>query len=191
MSASVIGCQSLIERLKRSDLDQSQAWERFAQIFGPVLLLWARSRYGLEPLDAEDLVRDLLADLLAQRPLISFAPEQKVSRWAASLLHRYWLDRQRHLGRLPPGADESSKAWSIPGAERLSALERRLVVRRAFELVCVEFDASTWQACWAVAVEGKATGEVATKHNLTENAVYVAKLRVLRRLSKELDGMFE
>jgi RNA polymerase sigma-70 factor (ECF subfamily) len=54
-----------------------------------------------------------------------------------------------------------------------------------------EFEPATWQACWATLAEGRPAAEVAAQQGITENAVYIAKCRVLRRLRREFEGLIE
>jgi RNA polymerase sigma-70 factor (ECF subfamily) len=48
------------------------------------------------------------------------------------------------------------------------------------------FEASTWQAFWQTAVEGKRAKEVAEALGISVTAVYIAKSRVLNRLKEQL-----
>jgi RNA polymerase sigma-70 factor (ECF subfamily) len=54
-----------------------------------------------------------------------------------------------------------------------------------------DFAPATWKACWETVVEGRAPEEVARELGVSENAVYLAKCRVLRRLRQELTGLVE
>jgi RNA polymerase sigma-70 factor (ECF subfamily) len=54
-----------------------------------------------------------------------------------------------------------------------------------------EFSAATWKACWECVVEGRPAAEVAAELGISENAVYLARCRVLRRLRRELDGLLD
>jgi RNA polymerase sigma-70 factor (ECF subfamily) len=53
------------------------------------------------------------------------------------------------------------------------------------------FEQSTWQAFWLYVVEDRPPDDVAAELEMTVEAVYQAKSRVLRRLRRELDGMME
>ena len=59
----------------------------------------------------------------------------------------------------------------------------------AAEQVRDSFEASTWQAFWLVAVEGKSGEEAAKILGLHVGAVYVAKSRVLARLKKQVQQL--
>jgi RNA polymerase sigma-70 factor (ECF subfamily) len=64
------------------------------------------------------------------------------------------------------------------------------VLRRALEQVRGRTSASTWQAFWQVAVEGRKPADVARDLGLSANAVYIATSRMLCRLRAEL-GEFD
>ena len=63
--------------------------------------------------------------------------------------------------------------------------------RRALDLVRPEFTEKTWQAFWRSVIDGHDTADIASDLGMTANAARLAKLRVLRRLRQELDGLVE
>jgi RNA polymerase sigma-70 factor (ECF subfamily) len=56
----------------------------------------------------------------------------------------------------------------------------------ALELVRAEFENRTWEAFWRAVIEGQSPAHVAEDLEMTVQAVYKAKSRVLRRLRAEL-----
>jgi RNA polymerase sigma-70 factor (ECF subfamily) len=90
------------------------------------------------------------------------------------------------LAQRPPEPelpDAAEVFWETEYYQQLS--------QRALQLMQSEFTPTTWKACWETVVQGRATAEVARELGITENAVYVAKCRVLRRLRHELTGLVE
>jgi RNA polymerase sigma-70 factor (ECF subfamily) len=63
------------------------------------------------------------------------------------------------------------------------------LVARALEVMQRDYEHATWKACWAFVVEGRSAAEVAAQFGISENAIYIAKCRVLRRLRQELEGL--
>jgi RNA polymerase sigma-70 factor (ECF subfamily) len=178
--------------LRLREPGQPDAWDRFVRLYTPLLLSWARSRHHLQPTDAEDLVQDLLADLLTKLPAFRYDPGRSFRAWLGTLLHHKWADRQRRAGRRPDsGADGLSAVPGQPVPDPLEVEERRLLVRRAMDLMREEFEPTTWRACWEAVAQGRPTAEVAAELGISENAVYIAKCRVLRRLRRELDGLLD
>ncbi len=86
-------------------------------------------------------------------------------------------------------------AEEVPVADPVEAFweadYRRHLVGRALEVMQREFQPATWQACWAVVVEGEAPAAVAARLGMTVGAVYAAKCRVLARLRVELEGLLD
>jgi RNA polymerase sigma-70 factor (ECF subfamily) len=54
-----------------------------------------------------------------------------------------------------------------------------------------EFAPTTWKACWELVVEEKSAAEVAVHLGISENAVYIAKCRVLGHLRRDLGGLVD
>jgi RNA polymerase sigma-70 factor (ECF subfamily) len=68
---------------------------------------------------------------------------------------------------------------------------RRLLVGRGLELIRQDFAEPTWRAFIGVMLQGKSASVVASELGLSENAVYLARHRVLTRLRQELDGLLD
>ena len=65
------------------------------------------------------------------------------------------------------------------------------MIRGLLERIESEVTPSTWQAFRRVVVEGRDEETVAAELGLSVNAVFIAKSRVLSRLRREADGIFE
>jgi RNA polymerase sigma-70 factor (ECF subfamily) len=181
---------SLLERLRRPE---EGAWPRFVDLYSPLLYFWA-CRMGLQAADAADLVQDVFAILLQKFPAFSYDTNKSFRSWLRTVTLNRWHDNQRrktaalrHAG--PAGLEDVAVP---PEAEALwDKGYRDHLVSRAAEVMKGEFQPATWQAFWALTVEGKSGAEVAAELGLSVDAVYAAKSRVLRRLRQELDGMLE
>ena len=84
--------------------------------------------------------------------------------------------------------DESTEILTI---QTTTQNEKRALLRRALELVQTDFKEATWQAFWYTTIEGRSAADVAEELNITTNAVYLAKSRILRRLREEFEGLLE
>jgi RNA polymerase sigma-70 factor (ECF subfamily) len=102
-------------------------------------------------------------------------------------------DRKRREGRAERVLAERCQQEALPDdAELFSEAEyRQKVARSALELIQTEFAPTTWKACWQTVVEGRSSADVAQALGITENAVYIARCRVLRRLRQEFTGLLE
>jgi RNA polymerase sigma-70 factor (ECF subfamily) len=182
---------SLLERLRRPN-DQA-AWERFVQLYTPLLCHWAH-RLGLQGPEAADLVQDVFTLLVQKLPEFRYDPARRIRA-------RLWtvtLNRSRQRQRRPtvpvqPGAPEALA--QVAAADETEAVVeeeyRQYVTRRALELMQAEFQPTTWKAFWECVVNERQAADVAGELGISENAVHLAKGRVLRRLRQELAGLLD
>jgi RNA polymerase sigma-70 factor (ECF subfamily) len=178
---------SLLQRLQQPS--QEQAWARFVDLYTPLLLAWAR-KAGLSPEDAADHVQEVFTHLVRKLPEFLYDRQKGSFRgWLRTILVNKLRDRLRRKQCLVGQADDATLAGLIDAAtpDQLSEQEHnQYLVRRALELMQAEFETTTWRACWEFVVNDRPAAEVASQLGITENAVYIAKLRVLRRLRQEL-----
>jgi len=81
------------------------------------------------------------------------------------------------------GADDMESLWEAEYQQHL--------VGQALRIMRTDFQETTWKACWETLVAGRPAAEVAAELGLSENAVFVARCRVLRRLREELAGLLD
>jgi len=182
---------SLLQRLRRPD--DPAAWERFVQLYAPLMYYWARHA-GLQSQDAADLVQDVLALLLQKLPEFDYDPSRHFRSWLRAVTLNRLRDRARRRADRPIAHGEAGlEEVPVPdGAEVLAEQDYlRHLTRRALEVMRADFAEPTWRACWAVAVEGRPAAEVAAELGMTVGAVHAARFRVLGRLREELQGLLE
>jgi RNA polymerase sigma-70 factor (ECF subfamily) len=181
---------SLLVRL-RDPGQSAEAWARFVDLYGPILFSWARRRLREE--DARDVVQDIYLRLLEKLPEFTYEPGKRFRGWLYTITRHCLSDRLRRLGRLPAGGPVGLE--NVQGPDLLGELDEdeylRALARRALQLMQADFEPTTWQACWQLVVEGKTGAAVAAELGVSENAVYLARSRVLRRLRQELAGLFD
>jgi RNA polymerase sigma-70 factor (ECF subfamily) len=182
---------SLIERVcQRQD---KSAWERFVQLYTPLLCHWVR-RLGIEGQDGADLVQDIFTVLVQKLPAFSYDPNKRFRAWLWTVVRNCCRERSRRRQvPIQPGEPEILSQATIPDiAEDVADEEYRCyLTRRALELMQAEFQPATWKAFWESVVNQRPAAEVAAELGLTENAVYLAKGRVLHRLREELKGLLD
>jgi RNA polymerase sigma-70 factor (ECF subfamily) len=179
---------SLLARLRQPAAEQ--AWQRFVELYTPVLYACARS-LGLCDADAADLVQDVFLVLVQKLPEFQYDPHKSFQAWLRTLMLNKWRDnvkRAQGLRRIPDAALEN---LTVPdAAETLWEAEyRRHLVGRAMDILQAEFQPTTWKAFWEFVALGQPAHKVAADLGISENAVYIAKCRVLRRLRQELAGL--
>jgi RNA polymerase sigma-70 factor (ECF subfamily) len=182
---------SLLERLRRPG--EQGAWERFVDLYMPLLLHWAR-RQGLQDADAADLVQDVFAVLVRKLPEFSYDPGRSFRAWLHTVLLSRWRDRQRRQAAREQAEGEAARE-DVAAPDPAGVLEeseyRRHVVGRALDLVRPEFQAGTWQAFCEHGLRGRPAAEVAAELGLSTGAVYAARFRVLSRVRELLAGLLD
>jgi RNA polymerase sigma-70 factor, ECF subfamily len=185
---------TLLEKLRGPN--ETVAWERFVKLYSPLLFAWAK-RLGLQSADAADLVQDVLVKLMRDLPKFQYDAEKKNFRgWLRTICFNRWRDRQKiRATRNQPGADGISgiEAADDGLTQFWDQEHNRFVIRQAVQLLrsLKEFQPQTLQACEEVIVNQRPVAEVAAELGMSENAIYLAKLRVLRRLKEELQEFLE
>jgi RNA polymerase sigma-70 factor, ECF subfamily len=178
---------SLLRRL-HSD-EREIAWERFVDLYAPLIYHWTL-RAGLTRSDAAECVQDVLLLLVEKLPTFTYDPAKSFRAW----LRVVTLNKCRDLLRrnasaayraLPLGPKDAV----VPDGVELFTDEeyQHSLVHRALEVMQAEFEPNTWRACWELVTSGESVSQVAQRLGMSENAVYLAKSRVLRRLRKELE----
>ncbi len=181
---------SLLERLRQPG--QAEAWARFVDLYTPLLFSWAR-RLGLQPEDARDLVQEVFTALVEKLPAFAYDRDKSFRAWLRTVALNKWRDRHRRKaipiapGPVPlaelAGPDDGEAFWEQEFQQHL--------IRRALEVMQADFQPNTWKACWEFVVSGRPAAAVAHELGISENAVYLAKSKVLRRLRQELKGLLD
>jgi RNA polymerase sigma-70 factor (ECF subfamily) len=178
---------SLLERLRAGN-DRS-AWDRFYQVYGPLVRRWARG-FGLTENDAADLQQEVFVLLVRKLPTFAYDPSRSFRAW----LRQTTLNKIRELARRRPPVTQA-ESHVLNGAAAVQASsdveDRREVLLRTLALLRPEFDPTHWNAFWNYAVLGKPVKEVAAELAITPDAVYLAKHRILARLRRELNGLWD
>jgi RNA polymerase sigma-70 factor (ECF subfamily) len=139
---------SLLERLGRPN-DQA-AWERFVQLYTPLLCHWAR-RLGLQGPEAADLVQDVFTLLVQKLPEFRYDPGKRFRAWLWTVTLNRCRERQRRQPAPVLSTDRDALARVAAPDEAEAAVEeeyRRYLTRRALELMQAEFQPATWKAFW-------------------------------------------
>lgn len=180
---------SLLLRLRRGA--DAAAWERFVELYTPLMYRWA-TRLGAQHADASDLVQDLVLHLIHVFPRFEYDADRSFRAWLRTVLANRWRDVCRR--KTPQVLADS--AWDRLGEPADESVEdehadRAQLCREALELIRPEFAPATWSAFAETVVHGKSVADVAAHLNMSPNAIYLARGRVLRRLRLELEGLWE
>lgn len=186
---------SFLEELKQG---RPAGWQRFLQLYGPLVYSWCRTRWHLAPADAADVLQEVALRVLESIAgfrggnFVAWLWAVTRSRVANHLQHRPeravggsdFRERLAEVAdhRASPGMAESANAEEgPPGLDHLGG-----VLSRALERVRGRAAVASFEAFWQVTVQGRAPIDVARDLGLSVNAVYIANSRILSRLRVEL-----
>lgn len=181
---------SLLERLGQSA--EQADWERFVKLYTPLLRHWA-GKLATDAADADDLVQDVFVQLVQHLPEFRYDPGKRFRGWLWTVTLNKWRERCRRRSVAVPAGDSRLDGVACPdvAAEADEVEYRQYLVVRALQIMEAEFQPVTWRAFQETAQGGRPASEVAAELGITENAVYLAKSRVLRRLRQELNGLLD
>lgn len=172
------------------------AWERMVNLYYPMLYGWCR-RSGLQPDDAADVCQNVLRSVATS--LHNFRREQTGDTfrgWLRRITQRRIIEFRQRLGRRPEaigGSNAQNRLAELVDEYACSSESGTEVefLHGLLELVRNEFENQTWMAFWKTTVDGESAADAAADLNMTRNAVYLAKSRVLRRLREEFTDPFD
>jgi RNA polymerase sigma factor (sigma-70 family) len=188
---------SLLERLRHSPEDES--WTRLADLYSPLIRAWLR-RYDVQDSDANDLVQEVLLAVSKDLSKFDHGGHPGAFRgWLRAILvnrlRNFWRSRDRRpqargdsdidarLAQLDDPSSEMSQVWNRQHDE--------YVLRQLLALAEPQFAPTTWKAFCRVALEGAKPDAVAEELEISLNAVFIAKSRVLSKLRQESHGLVE
>ena len=179
---------SLLDRLQCRDPD---AWQRFVDLYGPLVYHWCK-RFSLSPEDRADVFQEVFFAVARHISMFRHGPESSFRGWLLTITRHKVSDHFRRKKGQPAvgGGASQDQLLQLPDPNvdfsDDEPTEQSLLLRRALELLMGEFEAKTWQAFYGVVVESRPPRDVATDLDVSINAVYKAKARVLLRLREEL-----
>lgn len=180
---------SLLLRLQ--DLDDQRAWAEFCEIYEPLIYRLARSR-GLQDADAREIVQEVF--LAVTRSIERFEARESSGGfrgWLSRITRNLAINRLRQLPKMPPGG---SNAWEQLkhlqdghgdlDTSRFDIEHRRELFRWAAAKLRGRVSPKNWQAFWRTCVEGEPIADVAADLQLPVSSVYVARCRIISRMSE-------
>ncbi len=184
---------------KARDRSDQAAWRRLMELYSPLIEKWVRPHVA-QRADAEDVVQDVLTTLVRELP--RFDHNQRPGAFRAWLrmitVHRlraYWerrgsrprarggTDQQEALAQLADPTSALSQAWDLEHDQH--------VTKTLLKSIRLEFQPATWQAFERQVQDGQTVSKVAAELGLSENAVLIAKSRVLKRLREKAAGLVD
>ncbi len=188
---------SLLERLRKES--QPTDWRRFVDVYEPLLRGWLRRNQVLLD-DSDDLVQNIMAVVVRRVAEFEHNGRPGAFRtWLRTItfncVKEYWRSRKADF-RAVGGSDVQTMLAELEDPQ--SHLSRvfdqehdRHVMRKLLAELRSEFEENTWQAFEQFALKGRPAATVAAELNITANAVFIAKSRVLARLRQESSGLLD
>lgn len=175
----------------RSTSDQI-AWSRFVELYTPLVHRWVGDLSVADP-DRSDIVQEVFVVLLRKLPDFVYEQDKSFRGWLRTITVNKTRDFLRRRNRLTEAKTlDDLEQGSTTESDLVAQKEyREFLLRSAMKLMKDHFSESTWRACWLHVAEGNSAKVVAAELQITENAVYLARGRVLKRLREELDGLWE
>jgi len=189
----------LLDGLRRPD--NRIVWQQFVARYRPMIERYA-VRFGLSAVDAQDAAQQTLIEFCTAYQAGKYDREQgRLRSWLFGIARNQMRHQRRRkmrqerqvidetsetgfFGRLPDD-DEFEKAWDEEW--------RRSVLEQCLDEVRRDVDARTVEAFELFAWQGLSAQEVAERLEMTPNAVFIAKHRILRRireLAREMERVW-
>lgn len=180
--------------------DNAAIWEAFFDRYQPLLVAFGR-RLGLNEQDAQDGAQEALMGFVrAYREGAYDKDKGRLRSWLFGIASNKMRDIQRKRGRdlvIVDEADDTRFLNKIPDDHSISevweAEWRKGVLAACLREVREKVKPKTMKAFELFALEGLPAQEVAKQLEMTENAVWIAKNRVLshmREVQQELEDGF-
>jgi len=183
---------SLLLRVR--DAGDVEAWRTFVSIYAPIVHQFNR-RHGLQDADAADRTQEVLSEVARAIRSFEYDPTRGRFRdWLLTIARRVlYRFKARQARRQEQGcAAEALETVEDDGAdaEWNDAFNAR-VLRVALQRIQPCFEPATWRAFELVWIESRSAAETAQELSLRIEQIYLAKSRVLKRLSEEVREIVE
>lgn len=187
---------SLLDRLRRQP-DES-GWQQLVDLYTPLIHGWLR-QFSVWQNDIDDVAQEVLTVVTRKLPLFDRQRSGSFRRWLRSItvncLREWWRkQRQQPLAtgdsnflQTLDQLEDPHSVWS----QRWDREHQQHVTACLLEQIKPRFEETTWQAFKKVALDGLSATEVARELNMTTNAVFIAKSRVMTLLRQEGDGLLD
>jgi RNA polymerase sigma-70 factor (ECF subfamily) len=172
--------------------ESEDAWAHFSERFRAPIERFARGQ-GLSATDAEDVVQETLMGFARAYSEGRYdRTKGRLSSWIFGIAWRRIDHIRRRQGRpAQVVVEEPSAFWDqVPGDEGASAMWdevwERTLLEHCVRQVKLEVQPPTFRAFEMLVLEQRQVEEAVSELNLTRNAVYIARHRVMARMQELL-----
>ncbi len=181
---------SLIDRLKVARPEDDD-WERLQAIYLPLIQRWLRRVPGLTA-EADDLAQEVLVVVIRELARFERRREGSFRAWLRTITANKARNYCKQRDRRPAIEMDWADGFLEQLVDPESALSREWdrehdehVVQKLLAAVKGDFSATTWGAFCRLTLDHLPAAQVAEELGMPENAVLLAKSRVIRRLRQE------
>lgn len=187
---------SLLDRL--TSRPDEASWKRLDDLYRPLIRSWILREPRCRN-DVDDLVQEVMTVLVRELPGFRRQRPGSFRCWLKAITVHRLQAYLRHIGRraaVNTQLDGTSLADQL--ADPNSSLSQQWddehkhhIIRRLLELIEDEFAPTTLAAFRRTVFDEADTEQVAAELGISENAVLVAKSKVLSRLREEAEGFLD
>lgn len=186
---------TLLGRLRAQPRDEA-AWNDFESRYGRMIREWCR-RWGLQPLDAEDVAQDVMVQLARQMAAFQYDPAGKFRGWLKTVAYRAWCDflaSRRKRGDQGSGDTGVLDLLETAGAERKFVAEmeeewNRELLEEALRRVRARVRPHTFEVFRLMTQDDLSGAAVAERLGMNVGAVWVAKSKVQKMIHEEIQKL--
>ncbi len=186
--------QSLLDRLKAAPPGASD-WRRLDDVYRPLIRAWLLRAPGLRAA-IDDLVQDVFVVILRKLSTFERRRDGSFRAW----LRQITVNQVRTFRRKRPpvAAGDDIDGFLAQLADSSSDFAKQCdrehdahVLPKLLAAIEPDFEPQTWRAFTGFVVDARPAAEVAAELGTSENAVYLAKSRILKRLRDEAAGLLD
>ena len=166
--------------------NDEQAWHDFSKLYSPIIYRYCRKK-GLQEADALEVVQDVLLQVYQYISAFSYDPNRgRFRAWLQTVTYsrlcKFWKRKARRVEQ--DGQDEVLERQE--SREFFDGEFVHQVTQLALEEIESSFQAETWMAFQLTWVGQQPAEEVAEQMGRPVGWVYVAKSRVLKKLTERI-----
>ena len=186
---------SLLNRLKAAKPDAAE-WRRLNDIYMPLIRIWL-ARVPAVADEAADLAQEVLIVVVKELPRFERVREGSFRAWLRRVTvnrARVFIRQRRRRPAVADGTDAFLNELEDPASAMSQQWDRehdQHVFQQLLSTIEADFSPATWTAFRRSALDGLAAASVAAELRVSENAVLLAKSRVLKRLRAEAAGLVD
>lgn len=179
---------SLIARMR--DAGDEDAWAEFIQIYQPLVQRFIQ-RHGLQYADAAEVTQEVLSRVAKSIESWEESHEKSTFRgWLYRITRNLTIDflrKKKIEGMRIENGDAGLSQVADPSeatSDDFQAEFEKQIFHWASEKLKPSFKPTNWEAFWLSTVDGQPIDEVAKRLDIDVGTIYVARSRIMARLSQ-------